>query len=253
MHYVLLIHAAESRFATMPPADGEAILQAYGTFTQDLYASGRAGDCAALEPTHTATSVRVRDGKRAVQDGPFAETREQLGGYYVVDVPNEEDALALAAQIPDAKGGTIEVRPVAGMPAPPGGAEAPAEMAPSKDQKEYVFLIYEDEQRWSSVSPEDAGNIMGRYRALGTTLRENDQWIAADRLEFTKRAKSVSLVAGARVVRDGPFAETREQLGGYYRVRAKNLDEAIELAARLPGAETGTVEIRPVMDTSAYA
>ena len=251
MNYVLLINAAESRFANTSAAAVEAVMQAYGTFTKDLYASGRAGDCAALEPSHTATSVRVRGGKRTVQDGPFAETREQLGGYYVVDVKSEEEAFAIAAQIPDAKGGTIEVRPVVAMPAP--APKAPSSMAPTKDQKEYLFLIYEDEKQWSSVTPENAGAIMGRYRAFGNDLRASQQLVAADRLEFTNKAKSVSVVEGARVVRDGPFAETREQLGGYYRVRARDLDEAIELAAQLPGADSGTIEIRPIADTSAYA
>ena len=112
MQYVLLIHAAESRYANATPAENEAVLQAYGAYSRDLFATGRAGDCAALEPSHTATSVRVREGKRAVQDGPFAETREQLGGYYTLDAETEAEALDWAARIPDATGGTVEVRPV---------------------------------------------------------------------------------------------------------------------------------------------
>lgn len=112
MQYVLLIHAAESRYATTTPAEGEAVLQAYGAYTHDLFATGRAGDCAALEPTHTATSVRVREGKRAVKDGPFAETREQLGGYYRVWARDLDEAIAFAARIPSAEIGTVEVRPV---------------------------------------------------------------------------------------------------------------------------------------------
>lgn len=112
MQYVLLIHAAETRFATMTREAGEATMQAYGAFTRDLFATGRAADCAALEPTHTATSVRVREGKRTVQDGPFAETREQLGGYYRVWARDLDEAIAIAARIPAAETGTVEVRPI---------------------------------------------------------------------------------------------------------------------------------------------
>ena len=115
MQYVLLIHAAESRFATMTREAGEAVMQAYGAFTRELFATGRAGDCAALEPTHTATTVRVRQGRRTVQDGPFAETREQLGGYYLVEAKDLDEARAIAARIPSALWGSVEVRPIMAM------------------------------------------------------------------------------------------------------------------------------------------
>lgn len=112
MQYILLIHASESRFATLSKEGAEAVLQAYGEFSRDLFATGRAGDCAALDPTDTATCVRVREGKRTVKDGPFAETREQLGGYYRLRAKDLDEALAIAARIPAAETGTVEVRPV---------------------------------------------------------------------------------------------------------------------------------------------
>ena len=84
----------------------------YRTFTQSIIQSGqfRAGD--ALKPTSTATTVRVRNGKTLTTDGPFAETREQLGGYYLIEAKNLDDAIALAARVPSGKFGSIEVRPV---------------------------------------------------------------------------------------------------------------------------------------------
>jgi len=250
MHYVLMIHAAESRFATYTKEQGEAVMQAYGKYTKDLFATGRAGDCAALEPTATATSVQVRDGKRIVKDGPFAETREQLGGYYALDAATEADALEWAAKIPDAKGGSIEVRPimVGNMPA----ASAPA-AAPDPQTKEYLFLVYESEAGWATRSEAEKGATFARYAAFSKGLKEAGQLVAGERLDTVRKAKSVGVDGEKRVVRDGPFAETREQLGGYYRVRARDLDEAIALASKIPAAETGTIEIRPVMDTSAYA
>jgi hypothetical protein len=117
MQYMLLIYGAEAGMKNATAADREAMFAAYRDFTQSLIKSGnmKAGD--ALEPTSTATSVRVRDGKALTTDGPFAETKEQLGGYYLVEAKDLDEATKLAARIPGAKFGTIEVRPVMQLPA----------------------------------------------------------------------------------------------------------------------------------------
>jgi hypothetical protein len=112
MQYLLLIYDAEKLWTTMPDAERNAMHAEYGKFTNDIKASGhlRAGD--ALQPTHTATTVRVRDGKTSITDGPFAETREQLGGYYLIEAKDLDEATQIAARIPGAKIGSIEIRPV---------------------------------------------------------------------------------------------------------------------------------------------
>jgi hypothetical protein len=112
MQYLLLIYDPEKAWTTMPEAERNQMFADYLTFTKDIKASGhfRAGD--ALQPTHTATTVRVRDGKTSTTDGPFAETREQLGGYYLIEAKDLDEATAIAARIPSAKLGSIEVRPV---------------------------------------------------------------------------------------------------------------------------------------------
>ncbi len=118
MQYLLLIYGDEKNTMKMSEADGVAMRKQYGDFTQDIIKSGnfRAGD--ALQPTSTATTVRVRDGKTLTTDGPFAETKEQLGGYYIVEAKDLNEASALAARIPGAKSGSIEVRPIRPMPMP---------------------------------------------------------------------------------------------------------------------------------------
>lgn len=110
--YLCLIYSDENIQQNMAPAERGQYMADYGTFTQSIIQSGNfvAGD--ALEAVSTATSVRVRDGKTLVTDGPFAETKEQLGGYYLVKADNLDAAIAIAARIPSAKHGTIEVRPV---------------------------------------------------------------------------------------------------------------------------------------------
>jgi hypothetical protein len=245
MNYVLLIYSAESRYGAMSKAEGEAFMQSYVKYSNDFYANPRAGDCAPLEPTSTATSVQVRDGKRIVKDGPFAETREQLGGYYSLDAETDEEAFAWAERIPDATAGSIEVRPIARVQTAP-------QSAPSKTAKSYLLLIYGAEAALSERSDAEKQATSARYDAFTKSLEDAGQFLAGAQLDTVKKARCVSVNGGKRIVRDGPFAETREQLGGYYRITARDLDEAIALAARIPAAETGTIEVRPLMDVSAY-
>ncbi|WP_291867415.1 YciI family protein [Bradyrhizobium sp.] len=112
MQYLMMIYDNEAEFGAMDPAARQKMMADYSAFTQSIIQSGnfKAGD--ALQPTTTATTVRVRDGKILTTDGPFAETREQLGGYYLVEAKDLDDALAIAARIPSAKVGSIEVRPI---------------------------------------------------------------------------------------------------------------------------------------------
>src|SRR5664279_4890452 len=112
MQYLLLIYRNEAELGKMNAAERKQMTADYGAFTQSIVQSGhfKAGD--GLQPTTTATTVRVRDGKTLTTDGPFAETREQLGGYYLVDAKDLNAALAIAAWIPGAKDGSVEVRPV---------------------------------------------------------------------------------------------------------------------------------------------
>ena len=112
MQYLLLIYRNEAQQSQMAPADYQKLLGEYSAYTQSIVQSGhfKAGD--GLQPTSTATTVRVREGKTLRTDGPFAETREQLGGYYLVDAKDLDAAIAMAARIPGARDGSIEVRPV---------------------------------------------------------------------------------------------------------------------------------------------
>lgn len=112
MQYICLIYSDESIPAEMSPEESGAYYKGYMDFTQAIVESGhfKAGD--ALHPVATATSVRVRDGKVLTTDGPFAETKEALGGYYLIEAADLDEAVAIAARIPTAVHGTIEVRPI---------------------------------------------------------------------------------------------------------------------------------------------
>ena len=126
MQYMLLVYLEEQ---ALDQTEREQCYEESVQLTHDLHARGQYLAAAPLHPTSTATSVRVRDGRRLVTDGPFAETREQLGGYFLVDAKDLDEALGIAARIPGARRGTIEIRPVvelAGMPAESGTARLAA-------------------------------------------------------------------------------------------------------------------------------
>ena len=118
MQYLLLIYNNERNWTELPEADVGTLMGDYMSFTQSIAKSGHYKGGNALQPTNTATTVRVRNGKRTATDGPFAETREQLGGYYLVDAKDLDEAIGIAARIPGALTGSIEVRPIMPTPAP---------------------------------------------------------------------------------------------------------------------------------------
>jgi len=112
MQYLLMIYQNEAEYAKIDTGTSQKMSAEYEAFTQSIIRNGnfKAGD--RLRPTTTATTVRVRDGKMLTTDGPFAETREQLGGYYLIEAKDLDEAVKIAARIPGAKNGSIEVRPV---------------------------------------------------------------------------------------------------------------------------------------------
>src|SRR5438132_11539312 len=115
----------------------------------------------------------------------------------------------------------------------------------------YLLTIYGDETRWEHITPEEGQAIMNAYWAFQSEVETAGAFIAGEGLQSTGTATAVRVRDGERMLTDGPFAETKEQLGGFYMLECKDLDEAIEWAARIPGASHGSVEVRPVMDYSA--
>jgi hypothetical protein len=117
MKYLCLIYENEKAWADLPQAESDAMMGEYFAFTDGFTKSGHVLGGNALQPTHTATTVRVRNGKISTTDGPFAETREQLGGYYLVEAKDLNEAIQIASKIPGARTGCIEVRPNHRVPA----------------------------------------------------------------------------------------------------------------------------------------
>ncbi|HYH78570.1 MAG TPA: YciI family protein [Longimicrobium sp.] len=112
MKYLCLIYDDETMWATMPKAESDAMMGEYFAFTEGIRESGQYLAGEALQPVSTATTVRVRNGKLSTTDGPFAETKEQLGGFYMIEARDLDEAIQVAAKIPSVRVGSVEVRPV---------------------------------------------------------------------------------------------------------------------------------------------
>jgi hypothetical protein len=112
---------------------------------------------------------------------------------------------------------------------------------------QYILLIYSDESRWEAASPQEIGAMMEEYGAYSQALHESGAFVAGEPLKATATATTVRVREGETLTTDGPFAETKEQLGGFYIVDVESLDEALEWAAKVPSARVGSIEVRPIL------
>ena len=117
----------------------------------------------------------------------------------------------------------------------------------------YMLLIYDQEQNWLKLTDAERSALYADYMKLTQDLKDNGNYVSSSQLHSTASATSVRIRNDEQLVTDGPFAETHEQLGGYYLIEAKDLDEATAIAARIPSARFGTIEIRPLVDRAAQA
>jgi hypothetical protein len=111
----------------------------------------------------------------------------------------------------------------------------------------YLCLIYDDESRWSKMSKEEMGKNGAEYTGFTNDIKASGHYVGGNPLQPTSTATTVRVRNGKVSTTDGPYAETKEQLGGYYLVEAKDLNDAIQVAARIPGARGGAIEVRPIM------
>jgi hypothetical protein len=120
-------------------------------------------------------------------------------------------------------------------------------------EMKYMLLIYHDEPSWDAITEAERQQVYLEYRNLRDELTKNGKFITGSQLQPIATATSVRVRDSKELVTDGPFAETHEQLGGYFLVEAANLDEATAIAAQIPSARTGTVEVRPLVESAAEA
>ncbi len=246
MKYMLLIYSPENAWS---PDEWKQCVETSMGICQELAAKGQFISAAPLLPVATGSTIRVRDGRPLITAGPFAETTEQLGGYYLIDVANLDEAIAIAGSLPPAKKGTVEIRPVLKLDGLPTEKQT-LDTATELPLKKFMFLCYDDEQAWIKAGAEAHHAAMLEAVELTHRIDSRGQYLSASPLYPTDTATSIRMRNGQRTVTDGPFAETREVLGGYYFILAKDQSEALTIAAEHSGARVGAVEVREVFDPS---
>ncbi len=244
MKYMLLIYGAEG--AWTEDERRACMVESLGICDQ-LAAQGKFLGASPLQSVTAAASVRVRDGRTLVTAGPFAETAEQLGGFYLLDLADLDEAIAAAVRLPPAAVGTVEIRPLADLDGLPPERPLPADRG---SLTPFMLLCYDDEAAWQAAGPAAHSEARAEAAGLARRLADEGRYVSASPLHAAATATCVRVRGGRRLITDGPFAETHEALGGYYLILAEDRDTAARVAARHPGARLGTVEVRPLFDVS---
>jgi hypothetical protein len=237
MRYLALLGGDEGKFPDAGTPEREAVHAGYARFGELAAQAILGGE--ALQPAATSTTVRHGDGAEPlVTTGPFAETTEALGGFYVLDATTLDDAIELAREIPAAHSGWVALRPMAMWQAaaagdPPTGAR-------------YLALMYGKESEadvpetpaWDESAAEHGRFIEGAGSAV----------LAGGAVHPIDTTTTVRVRDGELLVTDGPFSETAEVVGGFYMLAAPSDARAVELAAAIPVNPGGAVEVRPVLE-----
>ncbi len=243
MRYMLLIYGAEEAWTE---DERQACMIKSMGICAELATRGKFVEASPLQSVTTAATVRVREGRALITDGPFAETTEQLGGFYVLALANLDEAIAVAARLPPAARGAVEIRPVFALDGLPD--ERPLSTGVSGERTPFLLLCYDDEAAWQTAGAEALAAAQKEAAGLARRLADEGRYLSASPLYPAATATCVRVRAGHRVITDGPFTETHEVLGGYYLILAEDRDVAVRIAAEHPGARVGAVEVRPVFD-----
>jgi hypothetical protein len=245
MKYMLIHAVDETRLVDLPP---HIETELHG-WVEEMLGRGIELDGARLHDTSDATTVRAPGGDTQVTDGPFAETKEQIAGYDVIDCPDLDTALAVAAAHPTLHVGAIEVRAFEGQGPDPQVAEAVPE-----GRRRYLMLVCAamgdapDPSESSDVDDASASDDEEGMEVIDRWISETgERRLYGWELVHPAHAVTVRRVDGQVVTTDGPFAETKEQVAGFDLLECADLDDAIQIAASHPVASGGVLELRPVL------
>jgi hypothetical protein len=213
------------------PAGESVGMAEMGQFAGDLGRQGKLRGGAPLQPEAAGARVAMRGGRASVSDGPFAEAKEVVGGFFVIDAANRAEAIEIGKRCPHARVGIVELRPL-----PDRDVAGPANGA------SFMLLLH--------MAPDLSDADGEKYRemvAYDEVLRREGVYLESAQLPLDPPGARIETRAGKAAVTDGPFTESKEVAGGYYIVGAADRAAAIALAARCPHARWGAIEVREVM------
>jgi len=246
MKYMVLMYGAENCWNDEERKD---CMVGCLQICDELTARGRFIATSPLQSVSTAKTIRVQDGRQLITDGPFAETTEQLGGYFLLELADLDEAIEVASRLPPVQKGTAEIRPLFPLEGTPSSRSFPVGTSDPKGTP-FILLVYHNE-----ASLRELGEVaMQKCKAEAATrcceLKAAGKYLNASPLHPAATATCVRVRDGKREIFDGPFAETHEVLGGFYLVLAESQEEALRIAAQQPGARLGSVEVREIYDFS---
>src|SRR5262245_25408631 len=252
MKFACLAYSEQQSWTSKSKSEQDALIEECFAYDDQLLKNGHWIDGGqALQSAQATKTLLWKDGKVIVTDGPFAETKEQLGGFGVLEACDMDQAVELLSKHGCIRLGPLEIRPIdeeslrrqvaerasVGDPAP-GGAE---------NTKNFACLGYISESGWGDRPKEEFNAMVEKCIAFDKTLQRNGHWISGVGLQGAAKAKTLRSRRGKVLVTDGPFVETKEYLGGVVVNRFQSLDEAVKVLATHPALRYGVViEIRPI-------
>jgi hypothetical protein len=228
----MLIHTADPDVAA--EWDEKENWASFSSWVQETVRSGVNLQGGRLRPTADATTIKIRDGELIITDGPYAETKEQVAGYDVLECASMDEAVRWAGRHPHSWLGSVEVRAL------PDSAPAVPLPGPGHGKIRYMMLV--------CIDPAAGPGEFARIEPAGPWVAEMDGRgvrLYGSELEPPGSARTVRVRDSRAIVTDGPFAETKEQIAGFDVLECADLDEAIEIAGRHPMARLGILEVRP--------
>jgi hypothetical protein len=247
MKFACFGYVDETKWNALPESEREAIVAECFAYDDELLKNGHWVDGGqALRSSSTAKTLRLKNGKVFVTDGPYAETKEQLGGVGVLEARDMNHAVELMSKHPGVRlGGPFEIRPIDEPTTDHHNATIAAPDA-QRTGMTIVCLGYGNEKKWSAMSGSEREAVVNECMAYAEALRPDARWVGGEALQSTDTAKTLRFQGGRVLVTDGPFAETKEQLGGLAIFEFRDMNHAIEAWSKHPCFRIYDVlEIRP--------
>jgi hypothetical protein len=253
MKFAFLGYHQESGWDAMSESEQAAMVRECFTYDARLLKEGRLLEIGApLQASRTAKTLRWQSGKVLVTDGPYAETKEQLGGIGLLEADDMKQAVELMSKHPGLRyGSTFEIRPI-NEESLERQAKSIATLRPTAPRAvpqsaRFASLGYIDERGWEKISVDERDVMMRRCQAFDEARIESGQWVTGIALQSAGTAKTLRTKGGHVIVTDGPFAETKEYLGGLVVLAFKDLSDAVSMLSVHPALPFGvSIEIRPI-------
>jgi hypothetical protein len=257
MKFICLGYGEENHWEAMAKSQQDAIIEECFAYDDELLKKGHWTDGGqALQSSRTAKALRWKDGKVIVTDGPFAETKEQLGGAGVLEAKDMDHAVELMSRHPGLRyGWPFEIRPLdeeaqqrnLALDAKFRSGEEAAAAGAKPQTTRFASLGYIEGDDWDTNVKGDFNAMIDQCIAFDNVLRKNGQWLGGMSLQHPSTAKTLRSISGKVVVTDGPYAETKEWLGGMVVLAFKDMSDAIALVSNHPALRFGVgIELRPI-------